>query len=198
VGRFGAVDQAATSAALACTNLSTVPVEGLRTALTAAVGKSIGAGKNRIAAKQTLVCLRISLIYMGIVGLGFLLFGHTFMRLWTSDDKVIQIGAEILVLAAIYQVFFASRTVYSGALRGAGDTMWLAGASAFGVIVVLGLGGFAIIKAFPNFGAIGPWAAATLSIISMGLANRLRFKSNKWRQINLFAPKAIEIEVNEQ
>jgi MATE family multidrug resistance protein len=198
VGRFGTVDQAATSAALACTNLSTMPVEGIRTALTAAVGKSIGAGYDRIAARQTLVCLRIALIYMGIVGLSFLLFGHTFMRLWTSDDKVIHIGAEILVLAAIYQVFFASRTVYSGALRGAGDTMWLAGASAFGAIVVLGLGGFVIIKAFPNLGAIGPWAAATLSIISMGLANRIRFKSNKWRQISLFATRAIEIEVHEQ
>jgi len=198
VGRFGKEAQAATSAGLACTNLSTMPIEGIRTALSVAVGKSIGRGNNRIAVKQTRLCLRIALIYMGIVGLGFLFFGHTLMRLWSSDVQVIEIGAEILVLAAIYQVFFASRTVYSGALRGAGDTLWLAGASTFGAIIVLGLGGFVIIKAFPNLGAIGPWAAATLSIIAMGLANRIRFKSNRWRQINLFAPKAIEIEVIEQ
>jgi len=198
VGGFGKEAQAATSAGLACTNLSTMPIEGIRTALSVAVGKSIGRGKNRIAVKQTRLCLRIALTYMGIVGVCFLLFGQTLMRLWSSDEKVIQIGAEILIMAAIYQVFFASRTVYSGALRGAGDTLWLAGASAFGAIIVLGLGGFVIINLFAGLGALGPWIAATLSIIAMGLANRIRFKSNKWRQINLFKPVAAEIEVSEQ
>jgi len=198
VGRFGSEDQAATSAALACTNLSIMPIEGIRTALTAAVGKSIGAGKERTAVKQTQVCLRIALVYMGLVGLSFLLFGGTLMRLWSSDDKVIQTGTTILIFAAIYQLFYASRTVYSGALRGAGDTLWLAIASGLGAVVVLGLGGFVIIKLFPDFGSLGPWAAATLSIVAVGLANRIRFKSNKWKQINLFKPVAIELPVGEE
>lgn len=198
VGRFGKEDQAATSAALACTNLSIMPIEGIRTALTAAVGKSIGAGKERTAVKQTLVCLRISLIYMGLVGLGFLLFGGHLMRLWSGDDKVIQTGATVLVFAAVYQLFYASRTVYSGALRGAGDTLYLAIASGLGAVVVLGLGGFVIIKLFPGFGSLGPWTAATLSIIAVGLANRIRFKSNKWKQIDLFKRVAVELPVGEE
>ena len=198
VGRFGSADQAATSAALACTNLSIMPIEGIRTALTAAVGKSIGAGKERTVVKQTQVCLRIALIYMGLVGLSFLVSGQTLMRLWTNDDKVIQTGTTILIFAAVYQLFYASRTVYSGALRGAGDTLWLAVASGLGAVVVLGLGGFVIIKLFPGFGSLGPWAAATLSIIAVGLANRIRFKSNKWKQIDLFKPVAIELLVGEE
>ena len=198
VGRFGKADQAATSAAIACTNLSIMPIEGIRIALSAAVGKSIGADKDLTAVKQTRLCLRIALIYMGLVGLSFLLFGRTFMRLWSSDDTVIQTGAAVLVFAAVYQVFYASRTVYSGALRGAGDTLWLAAASAIGAVVVLGLGGFVIIKLFPSFGSLGAWAAATLSIITVGLANRMRFKSNKWKEINLFGPGAVELPVGEQ
>ncbi|MCJ7728326.1 MAG: MATE family efflux transporter [Sedimentisphaerales bacterium] len=198
VGRFGKEAQAATSAGLACTNLSIMPIEGFRIALTAAVGKSIGAGKEQTAVKQTHHCLRLALAYMGLVGLSFLLFGRTFMRLWSSDDKVIEIGTEVLVLAAVYQVFYASRTVYSGALRGAGDTLWLAAASALGAVVVLGLGGYVIIKLFPNFGAVGPWAAATLSIIAVGLANRARFKSNKWKHIDLFGREPVEVQITEQ
>jgi MATE family multidrug resistance protein len=198
VGRFGSQEQAATSAALACTNLSTMPVEGIKMALTAAVGKSIGAVKMRTAVKQTLVCLRIALVYMGLVGLSFLIFGRELMRLWTSDDKVIQTGAGVLVLAAVYQLFYASRTVYSGALRGAGDTLWLAFASGFGAVIVLGLGGFVIVKLAPGIGSLGPWIAATLSIIAVGLANRIRFKSDKWKQIDLFKRKLVEVEVESQ
>lgn len=198
VGRFGKEEQAATSAALACTNLSIMPIEGIRTALTVAVGKSIGAGKDRTAIKQTQHCLRIALIYMGLVGLSFLLFGGQLMRLWSGDDKVIKTGIEILVFAAVYQLFYASRTVYSGALRGAGDTMFLAIASGLGAVVVLGLGGYVIIKLFPGFKALGPWAAATLSIIAVGLANRIRFKSEKWKKIDLFRPAAVELPVGEE
>ncbi len=197
VGRFGKEAQAATSAALACTNLSTMPIEGLKTAISVAVGKSIGADKDHIAIKQTRLCLRIALIYMGIVGLGFLLFGRIFMRMWSSDDMVIQIGAEVLVFAAIYQLFYASRTVYSGALRGAGDTVWLA-IFALGAAAILAAGGFVIIKVFPNYGSLGPWAAATMSIIAAGLSNRIRFKSGKWKQIDLFSRRPVELEMTEE
>jgi MATE family multidrug resistance protein len=196
VGRFGKETQAATSAALACINLSTMPIEGIRPAITVAVGKSIGADKVHIAIKQTRLCLRIALIYMGVIGLAFLLFGRFFIRMWSADETVIQIGAEVLVFAAVYQLFFASRAVYSGALRGAGDTIWLA-VFALGAAAILALGGFVIIKVFPNFESLGPWAAATISIIAAGLANRIRFKSGKWKQINLFS-RRIELEMTEE
>ena len=174
-----------------------MPIEGLKTAITVAVGKSIGADKDQTAIKQTRLCLRAALIYMGIVGLSFLLFGRIFMRMWSSDNMVIQIGAEVLVFAAIYQLFYASRTVYSGALRGAGDTVWLA-IFALGAAAILALGGFVIIKVFPNYGSLGPWAAATISIIAAGLANRIRFKSGKWKQIDLFSRRPVELEMTEE
>ncbi|MBN2021005.1 MAG: hypothetical protein JW749_12370 [Sedimentisphaerales bacterium] len=156
----------------------------VKAALTAAVSKSIGAGRTRV--KQTLVCLRIALVYMGLIGLCFLFFGQYLMRMWSSDDKVIQTGAGILVLAVVYQLFYASRTVYSGALRGAGDTLWLAITSGFGAAGVPGLGSF------------GSWTAATLSIIIIGFANRVRFKNNRWKHINLFERKAIVAEIGVQ
>ena len=108
------------------------------------------------------------------------------MRVWSSDIKVIEIGVNIMICAAIYQVFHAARAVYGGSLRGAGDTLFLAIASATGTLVVLGLGGLLIVKLFPEIGSLGPWIAATLNIIVVGLANRWRFKSNNWMKIDLF------------
>ncbi len=196
VGRFGKEALAATSAVLSCTHVSIMPVVGIKIALSAAVGKSIGKGRKDIAVKQTGVCLRVALVYMGLVGLCFFVFRDFLMALWSSDDKVIGIGVDILICAAIYQVFHAARTIYSGSLRGAGDTMWLAIASALGAVLVLGLGGVLIVEFLPGLGSLGPWIAATMSIVVVGLANRWRFKSNRWMEIDLFKryPVAVPVE----
>jgi MATE family multidrug resistance protein len=190
VGRFGTEALAATSAVLAFTSLSVMPVVGIGTALTATVGKTIGQGRKDLALRQTSVCLRVSLVYMGLVGICFFVFRNGLMAFWTTDpaqDKaVIDAGANILICAAVYQVFHAARTIYSGSLRGAGDTVWLAVVSTIGAVVILWLGGEIIARLWPSLGALGPWIAATLSIISVGIANRWRFKSRRWMDIDLF------------
>jgi MATE family multidrug resistance protein len=198
VGKFGKEAQAATSAALSCTHVSIMPIVGIKIALSAAVGKAIGRDRKDIAIKQTNVCLTVALVYMGLVGLCFFMFRDALMGLWSSDDKVIGIGVNILICAAIYQVFHAARTIYSGSLRGAGDTLWLAIASALGAVVVLGLGGLLIVEFFPGFGSLGPWIAATLSIIVVGLANHWRFKSNRWMQIDLFKRRLVGVPVEDE
>jgi MATE family multidrug resistance protein len=196
VGEFGKEAMAATSAAISCTNVSVMPVVGLGTALTAAVGRSIGGDRKVTAIKQAGICLRIALVYMGLVAVCFLVFRNAIMVFWAPDDKeVVGMGANILLVAAIYQVFHAARIVYSGSLRGAGDTMWLAIVSAFGAVVILGLGGLMIVRFLPGLGTMGPWIAATVSIMAVGLANRWRFKSNRWMQIDLFKHRPVGVPV---
>jgi MATE family multidrug resistance protein len=195
VGKFGAEALAATSAVFAYTSLFVMPVIGMSTALTAAVGKTIGQGQKKTAIKQTRICLKVSLIYMGIVSICFVVFRDALMAFWSTDDKVIGIGINLLILAAFYQAFHATRSIYSGALRGAGDTVWLAIVSAIGALFILGLGGWLIARLFPSLGALGPWAAATLSIIAGGIANRWRFKSKRWMDIDLFKHHGLSVPI---
>ena len=195
VGKFGTEALAATSAVLSYTNLSVMPVVGISMALAAAVGKTIGQGQKKIAIKQSRVCLKVALIYMGLVGICFFVFRNSLMAFWSSDEKVVEAGVKILICAAIYQVFHATRTIYGGALQGAGDTVWLAMVSAVGAVLILGLGGWLIAKFFPSLGALGPWIAATVSIIAVGLANRWRFKSKKWMDIDLFKRRGVSVPI---
>jgi len=193
VGRFGKEALAATSAVFSCMNVSFMPIVGIGTTLTAAVGNSIGRGRKEMAIKQTRVCLRVGLFYMGLVGLCFFVFREGLMAFWSSDDKVIESGVRILICAAIFQVFDAASIIYSGSLRGAGDTVWLAAISALGASLILGLGGFVMIRFFPELGALGPWIAATANVIAVGLANRWRFKSKRWMEIDLFKRRAVGV-----
>jgi MATE family multidrug resistance protein len=195
IGRFGKGALAATGAVLSYTSLSVMPVVGISMALTAAVGKIIGQGKKELAVKQTDLCIKISLAYMGFMGICFLIFRDSLIGFLSSDDQVINAGVDIFVCAAVYQVFHAARIIYGGSLRGAGDTVWLAIISAIGAIPILGLGGYLIATFFPSLGAIGPWLAATLSVIVVGLSNRWRFKSNRWKSIDLFRRRSANIPV---
>ncbi|MFC1738152.1 MATE family efflux transporter [Planctomycetota bacterium] len=191
VGKFGKESLASTSAVFSCMNASFMPIVGLGTALTAAVGKSIGRGRKDVVIKQTNVCLRVALIYMGFVGLCFFVFRNDLMTFWSSDDEVIKIGTNIFVFAAIFQIFDAVLLTYNNALRGAGDTLWLAAVETLASVIIMGLGGFCMLRFFPEFGARGPWSAATAKIIAVAFANRWRFKSNKWMKIDLFKRRAI-------
>ncbi|MFH1615541.1 MAG: MATE family efflux transporter [Planctomycetota bacterium] len=188
VGMFGKESLAATSAVFACVNVSVMPIVGISTALTAAVGRSIGMGHKGLAMKQTSTSLRIAVVYMGLAGVCFFFFREHLMHLWSDDRQVIGIGMNLFICAAIFQIFDAATIIYTGALRGAGDTRWLAAISAFSSTIILGLGGYFLVQLAPEFGAVGPWIACTANVIFVGLANRWRFKSMRWAQINIFRP----------
>lgn len=186
IGRFGADALAATSATYSCTTVSFMPVVGMGVALTAVVGKSIGRGDKEAAAKQTRRTLLVAVLYMGAVGVGLYLFRHEIISIWNLNGTASALGAKLLICAAVFQVFDAVLLTYTGALRGAGDTLWLGLVTAAGAVFILGLGGGAIVTWLPQWGAIGPWIAYTLHVVFVGLANCWRFRSKRWHKIDLF------------
>jgi MATE family multidrug resistance protein len=194
-GKFGKESLAATSAVFSCMSFSFMPIVGLGTALTAAVGKSIGKDRKDIVVKQTGACLRVALIYMSFVGFCFFLFRKPLMGFWSSDDKVIEIGLNIFIFAAIFQVFDAFVITYNDSLRGAGDTLWLAMVEAVAASVIMGLGGLCMLFFFPQFGVLGAWSVATLKIIMVAYAYHWRFKSNRWMEIDLFKRRPVSTTV---
>jgi multidrug resistance protein, MATE family len=91
----------------------------------------------------------------------------------------------MLIYAAIYQFFDAMYIVYNGALRGAGDTLVPAiatGVLCWGMAVI---GAYAVAKYAHWLGPAGPWAAATLYGITLGVFMYGRFTAGGWRRIHL-------------
>ncbi len=186
VGRFGKEQLAASNIAMQYMTISFMPGIGLAQALTALVGRYIGEGKSEVAIQRAYEGMMLALGYMTLMGIMYLTFGGPFIAFFNTDLKVIQAGKNILICAAIFQLFDAMNFTFAGALRGAGDTHWTAG-----LIVVLSVFLFAPLSLgavmYTDLQSLGPWLAGTVYSICLGLAFWWRFAHGEWRKINIFA-----------
>ncbi|HBS28543.1 MAG TPA: hypothetical protein DEB06_03610 [Phycisphaerales bacterium] len=172
--------------------LSFMPAVGISIATTAVVGRCIGAGRHDLAASRTWLGLRLTLTYMGACALAFIIFGPSMAMPFLPEGVSAEQGARIieltrwmLVLAATFQLFDGMAITISGALRGAGDTVWPGVVTIFmswGLIVG---GGWLAVNFLPGLESYGPWAAASAYIITLSLLLLWRFLGGKWRSIRV-------------
>jgi MATE family multidrug resistance protein len=192
VGGFGTNDMAAGWIALGYLHLSFMPAIGINVAINSIVGKYIGAGDPDTAVSRTRVGVLIAMIYMTICATIFIVFRHDLMELFVSADmpeeqkqEIVTLGAKMLILVAIFQSIDALGIVYSGALRGAGDTVWPGIVTAVYSWVFIVGGGWIAVTYFEEIGSIGPWIAAATYVILIGLTMAVRFERGGWRSIDL-------------
>ena len=185
MGEFGTNAMAANTFMLRYMVLSFMPAFGISTAVTALVGRYIGRGEPDIAEQRANLGFGITAVYMVTCGLFFFLGRNVLIRLFTDDPLVLRTGAMLLIFAAVYQFFDALYITYNGALRGAGDTMVPALATAILCWGITVFGGYAIARHWPQWGPAGPWTAATIYGIILGLFIYMRFRKGGWRSIHL-------------
>jgi len=122
VNRFGADVLAGYTAAMRIESFAMMPIFNFGMAITVFVGQNLGAGKlNRVhrGVVSTLVMtLSICAITSSILGF----FPNYLISIFNRDVKVIEIGSEYLRIVSGFYFFFAIMSVYTGVLRGAGDT----------------------------------------------------------------------------
>ncbi|MBM4110710.1 MAG: MATE family efflux transporter [Phycisphaerae bacterium] len=193
VGRFGTDHLAAGWSVLRFMHLSFMPAVGFSVATASLVGKSIGAGRPDDAVRQTHAAFAVSLVYMTIWGIVMLIWRHDMVAIFADSGdvpdeqvaRIVGIGGTLMICAAIFQTFDALGIIFTGALRGAGDTLVPGIATvtlSWGLIVG---GGMALVAWFPQWESTGPWIAATAYIVIYGLFMAWRFESGRWRSIRL-------------
>jgi MATE family multidrug resistance protein len=213
VGRFGTAHLAASTAAMRYMGLSFMPAVGIGVATTAMVGKCIGEARYDLARRRAHVALLVAMVYMGVCGLAFYLFRHPMVEFFVRIDpaalvegqttaalaeQIVRIGGDIMLCAAVFQLFDAVGIIYVGALRGAGDTYWpmvMTILLSWGLVVGAGA---AAVWLMPQWTSIGPWIAASLYVVALGIATAWRFESGAWRKIDLLgrgAPKVLAMAV---
>jgi MATE family multidrug resistance protein len=166
-------------------SVSFMPAFGLSVAVTALVGRYIGMGKPDEAARRAHLGFKVAAVYMMLCGGLFFFGGRWLMSVFSTDPRVIDAGATLLVLAGVYQFFDAMYIIYSGGLRGAGDTAVPAAVTGTSCWLIVIGGGLLMIRLFPGLSVLGPWIAAAAYGVFAGLFLMIRFVRGKWRTINL-------------
>jgi len=140
-----------------------------------------GAGRGSLAASRQAGILGMA---MGVAVLGLLVvvplgLPEMIVRAFldTKDpgfERVAALSTQLLVIAAIFQVFDGLQAIASRALRGVKDTvapLWLAG---FGYWV-LGIGGGCLLTFPAGLGAVGLWWGLACGLIVTGSLLAWRF-----------------------
>ena len=123
VNGFGTNVVAAFTAAGRLDSLAIIPSMVFSTALSTFVGQNIGAGKiDRVKRGLHRTLLMSSAAAIGITLL-IILFKFPLMKLFTTDQEVIQIGGGYLTIVTSFYLLFTWMFIYGGVMRGAGDTI---------------------------------------------------------------------------
>ena len=158
--------------------------DGLQAAAVALIGRSLGAGDEKLAKEYGKLCRMFGIIISVCLVLIYFFGARPFMSLYFEEENIISIGVGIMRVIIFVVVFQISQVVYMGCLRGAGDTLYTAVASTVSVTVIRTLvsylGGYVL-----GLGIIGIWLGVLGDQISRFLFASVRFKAGKWTKIKI-------------
>lgn len=122
VGTFGATAMAAQAVAMQLVTFTFMIPFGLGTAAATRVGNLVGA--RRPAGLAAAVAVAAGGGWMLLSSLVIGRFPEAASRAFTDEAAVVAVAAQLLPVAAFFQVFDGIQAVSFGVLRGAGDTRW--------------------------------------------------------------------------
>ncbi len=179
---LGTVAFAAHNTVLTIESMSFLPGAGFAAAATTLVGQSLGAGDGGLARRSANEAFRQGVIFMGVMGVLFLAVPQWFLWVLVNDPAVVAAGVHPLRTVGIIQPMLAATFIYSGALRGAGDTRfpfiiklvspWLLRLPLSMVLI-------------PWLGLLGAWIALSSDLALQGLLAWWRFRGDGWERIRI-------------
>jgi MATE family multidrug resistance protein len=110
--------------------VSFVPLLGIQIGVVSLVGRYMGAGRPDIAERATRSGLKMAGVYSSLILLLFVSFPEQLVAVFRPQQadpiftQAAPLATGMLQLAALYVLADAMMVVFSGALRGAGDTFW--------------------------------------------------------------------------
>lgn len=172
---------------IACMNflsLSFCCGDGFQVASTALAGQSLGAKRPDKAMIYCNIGQRVVFFVAVILSVTMVLLRRQIIGLYSSTPEVVEMGSRVLLFIAVITYIQTSQVIFTGCLRGAGDTRFTAITAVVSVGVVRPLFGYLL--TYPvGWGLYGAWAAVLLDQLCRLVMNYTRIKKRKWLQIKL-------------
>jgi putative MATE family efflux protein len=123
VSIFGAAALAGYTIAIRILIFVILPSWGLSNAAATLVGQNLGAGKPDRAESSVWRTSFYNMLFLGTVGVFFVLFAEPVVRFFTHDHEVIRLAASCLRILSFGNIGYAYGMVMLQAFNGAGDTV---------------------------------------------------------------------------
>ena len=173
------------------TSLSFVVGDGIATAGATLVGQALGA-ENKQRAKDTVKCCRVLSLFASFALMGIIfLLRNDLAGLFTQDERIIAGASLAFIVTVLGMPPQNARVVYSGCLRGAGDTRYVALCSLLSVSILrpalTWLFCFPLRDVLPGLQTpyTGPWIAFLLDAVVRQLLLFDRVRKGKFLNIRL-------------
>jgi MATE family multidrug resistance protein len=167
--RLDAVSLAAHGIAVNVISTTFMVPLGISSAAAVRVGQAYGRGDKHGAAVAGWTALLLSSLFMGAAGLALAAVPQRIVRLYIDNAAVIAMGAVLLRIAAVFELFDGLQVVAGGSLRGLGDTRSAMFAHLIGYWAV-GLPVSYVLCFALGWGAPGIWVGLTAALVLIGAA----------------------------
>ena len=213
VADLGTQAYAAHTVCMQFLNLSFTFADGIGVASTSLVGQMLGRERPDLSHMYGKIAQRIALVGGILLASTIAILRYPLVGLFTSDNTVTELATRVMLIVALFQPLQMLSVITSGALRGAGDTRFVARVMLLCVAIIrpsLAFIAIRLITAYftpiyttidianaastlthwlqyetPQWALLGAWAAALIDMaIRMSLSMK-RFNSGIWHGIKV-------------
>ena len=194
IGGLGQVQRNATTIAFTLNSFTFIPLNGIGIAVTSMVGNQLGKNRPDLARRVTVTSQIIGCVYAGFFGIVFLICPDLFLSVFafgaepTEFVAVRDLSVVLLRFIALYLLFDSSLVIFFSALRGAGDTIFIA------CIVVLLAPMLPIgcaMGVYFGLGVLWCWTVLTLYVFVYCFCLWLRYRSKVWESMRVIEKELI-------
>lgn len=175
IGSIGMIEQAAHQVAISLAAMTYMMASGISSAAAIRSGNYFGSGNHKELRLSAISNYHIVIVFMSCTAIIFTLFNQYLPWIYTSDKTVITIAAQLLIVAAFFQLFDGTQVVGLGVLRGMGDVN-VPTIITFISYWIIGLPIAYLLGIHFNLGVMGVWYGLVLGLMASSIMLFLRFQ----------------------
>ena len=158
--------------------------DGLQATAVALIGRSLGEKNEELAKEYGRTCRMLGAVIAVCLAVIYFFGAETLMKLFFEEEHIVKIGVSIMYVALTVVIFQIQQVIYMGCLRGAGDTLYTAIASAVSVTLIRTVVSYSC-GYLLGWGIVGIWLGVLGDQVSRYLFGSIRFRQGKWTKIKI-------------
>ncbi|MGD9731839.1 MAG: MATE family efflux transporter, partial [Desulfamplus sp.] len=191
IGRLGKTELAVTNLVLSINGLSYMPMWGFSVGVSTLVGQAMGRKRPDAAAIAAKSTVHIALVYVSTLILIFILKPEPLINIFLSDnlslaekEPLMQIGIKLMKFVSLYLLFDALIIIYTGVLKGAGDSQFIMTSIISVSVTCLFIPLWFGMQHF-GMGLYFAWSCITVYLIVLFIIVITRYHRGRWKEITI-------------